>query len=72
MLVSDQPEVSTPLATALAHFYSHGAGFVLAADGHETLATKNGQECFLDSAQKIFPVSGLNREAAISFKSKIG
>jgi hypothetical protein len=57
------------MATALAYLFSDN-GFVIAADGRDTLVSAEGREVASDHAQKIFPIRGIDREAAFSFTGR--
>jgi hypothetical protein len=58
-----------PMSTALAYFFCD-EGFVIAADGRNTLVSAKGREIVSEQAQKIFPVHGIEREAAFSFTGR--
>ena len=57
------------MSTALAYFFCD-EGFVVAADGRDILVSANGCQIASDQAQKIFPVQGVDREAAFSFTGR--
>ncbi len=58
-----------PMSTALAYFYCD-EGFVIAADGRDVLVSAQGREIASETAQKIVPVRGPDREAAFSFTGR--
>jgi hypothetical protein len=57
------------MSTALVYFFTD-EGFVIAADGFNTLVSREGRQVTSDRAQKIFPVRGIEREAALSFTGR--
>ena len=58
------PLISMP--TALAYIFSDG-GFVVAADGFEIVRERGGLRVASGHAQKIFRLTGTDREVACSF-----
>jgi hypothetical protein len=56
--------------TALAYVFSAG-GFAIAADGFNVLNTEGLYEVVSRKAQKIFPITGIGREAASSLTGRI-
>lgn len=54
------------MPTAVAHIFSDD-GFVAAADGLDIVRKSDGPMVVSDHAQKIFRLSGINRDAACSF-----
>ncbi len=54
------------MPTAIAYIFS-GEGFVIAADGLNTVRGPSGPETISRCAQKIFGISGINRQVSCSF-----
>lgn len=59
----------TSMSTALAYLFTE-EGFVIAADGRNTLISKKGREVDSNKAQKIFPIHSTDRQAALSFTGR--
>jgi hypothetical protein len=59
----------SPMSTALVYFLCR-EGFVIAADGRNTLVSSKERVVTSDEAQKIFPLSGVGMELAMTFRGR--